>query len=199
MDSCYEIDGMIPVVDPTAFVHSNAILIGDVIIGPGCYIGPAASLRGDFGRIVVQEGANVQDTCVVHGFPGVETVIGPDGHIGHGAVIHGAQIGRNVLVGMNAVVMDRAEIGESSIIGAAAFVPEGKKIPARSLAVGTPARILRELTDQEIDWKSRGTAEYQQLTRRSMASMKKVQPLTEIEANRPCYEDSSYQTLGQTK
>ncbi len=199
MESCYEIDGMIPVVDPTAFVHPNAILIGDVIIGPGCYIGPAASLRGDFGRILVQAGANVQDTCVIHGFPGIETVIGPDGHIGHGAVIHGAKIGRNVLVGMNAVVMDRSEIGESSIIGATAFVPEGTKIPARSLAVGTPAKVKRELSDKEIDWKSRGTAEYQQLTRRSLASMKRVQPLTEIEADRPRYEDSNYQTLGNTK
>ena len=199
MESCYEIDGMIPVVDPTAFVHPNAILIGDVIVGPRCYVGPAASLRGDFGRIVMKEGANIQDTCVVHGFPGVDTTIGVDGHIGHGAVIHGALIGRNALIGMNAVVMDRAEIGESSIIGATSFVPEGKKIPPRSLAVGTPARVLRELTDKEIDWKSRGTAEYQQLAVRCLSTMKKVQPLTEVEADRPRYEDSSYQTLGQTK
>lgn len=199
MDSCYEIDGMIPVVDPTAFVHPNAILIGDVVVGPRCYVGPAASLRGDFGRIVMKEGSNLQDTCVIHGFPGVDTTIGEDGHIGHGAVIHGAQIGRNALVGMNAVVMDRAEVGECSIIGATAFVPEGKKIPPRSLAVGTPAKVLRELTDQEIDWKSRGTAEYQQLAVRCLTTMKKVKPLTEVEANRPRYEDSSYQTLGQTR
>ena len=199
MESCYEIDGMIPVVDPSAFVHPNAVLIGDVIVGPRCYVGPAACLRGDFGRIVLQEGANVQDTCVVHGFPGIETVIGPDGHIGHGAVIHGAKIGRNVLIGMNAVIMDRAEIGESSIVGATAFVPEGTKIPPRSLAVGIPAKVKRELSDQEIEWKSRGTAEYQDLTLRSLATMKKVTPLREVEANRPRYDDSSYQTLGKTR
>lgn len=118
----YSIDGITPVVDPTAYVHPSAILIGDVIIGPGCYVGPAASLRGDFGRLILEEGANVQDTCVLHGFPGTDTVVEKDGHIGHGAVLHGCRIGRNALVGMNAVVMDGAEIGAESIVAACAFV-----------------------------------------------------------------------------
>ncbi len=140
MKSCpkvYAIEGVIPVVDPTAFVHPTAVLIGDVIIGPGCYVGPNAVLRGDFGRLVMEAGANLQDTCVVHGFPGSDTVIEVDGHIGHGAVIHGARIGRNALVGMNAVVMDGAVIGESSIVAAMAFVKTGMQVPPKSLVLGS--------------------------------------------------------------
>jgi len=115
---CYEIDGLVPVIDPSAYVHPTAVLIGDVIVGPRCYVGPAASLRGDFGRLVLHEGSNLQDTCVMHGFPSSDTVVAPDGHIGHGAVLHGCVIERNALVGMNAVVMDEAVIGESSIVAA---------------------------------------------------------------------------------
>lgn len=199
MQNCYSIDGMIPVVDPSAFVHPSAVLIGDVIVGSRCYVGPCASLRGDFGRIVLEEGVNVQDTCVLHGFPGTDTIIGRDGHIGHGAVVHGAVLGENVLVGMNAVVMDRVRIGEFSIVGATAFVPEGMEIPARSLAVGAPAKVRRALTDREIEWKRNGTAEYQRLAERSLATMQRVDPLTAVEAGRPRYDGSSYATLGTTK
>ncbi len=158
MANCFAIEDLVPVIDATAYVHPTAVLIGDVIVGPRCYVGPAASLRGDFGRITLRDGANVQDTCVIHGFPDTDTVIEIDGHIGHGAVIHGAHIGRNVMVGMNAVVMDRSEIGESAIIGAMAFVREGTIVPPRSLALGIPARVVRELTDQEIAWKRSGSA-----------------------------------------
>src|SRR5690606_9727539 len=147
MFKVYAIDGLRPVVDPTAYVHPTAVLIGDVIIGPGAYVGPLASLRGDFGRIVLKEGSNVQDSCVVHGVAENDTVIEEDGHIGHGAVLHGCTIGRNALIGMNAVVMDQAVIGESSIVAAMAFVKVGLVIPARRLVVGAPARVLRELTD----------------------------------------------------
>ena len=147
MPNCFAIEDLIPVIDPTAYVHPTAVLIGDVIVGPRCYVGPAACLRGDFGRIIVRDGANVQDTCVIHGFPDSDTIIEVDGHIGHGSVIHGAHIGRNAMVGMNAVVMDRSEIGESSIVGAMAFVREGTIIPPRSLALGIPARVVRQLTD----------------------------------------------------
>ena len=181
---CYAIDGLRPVVDPTAYVHPTAVLIGDVIVGPGVYIAPLASLRGDFGRIVLKEGANLQDTCVMHGFPGSDTVVEKDGHIGHGAVIHGCQIGENALIGMNAVIMDGAIIGESCIVAASAFVKAGTEIPARHLAAGTPAKVIKELDDKQISWKRKGTAEYQELARRSLRSMVECAPLTEVEADR---------------
>ncbi|MFJ9452773.1 phenylacetic acid degradation protein PaaY [Herbaspirillum sp. NPDC101397] len=182
---CYSIEGVIPVVDPSAYVHPTAVLIGDVIVGPDCYIGPAACLRGDFGRIVMHRGSNVQDTCVVHGFPAHDTVIEENGHIGHGAVLHSCIVRRDALVGMNAVVMDDAEVGEEAIVAASAFIRAGMKVPPRSLAAGVPAKILRELTEQEIAWKREGTHTYQNLTKRCLASMKEVQPLQEIEADRP--------------
>jgi phenylacetic acid degradation protein len=182
---CYSIEGVIPVVDPSAYVHPTAVLIGDVIVGPECYIGPAACLRGDFGRIVMHRGSNVQDTCVVHGFPAHDTVIEENGHIGHGAVLHSCIVRRDALVGMNAVVMDDAEVGEEAIVAASAFIRAGMKVPPRSLAAGVPAKILRELTEQEIAWKREGTHTYQDLTKRCLASMKEVQPLQEIEADRP--------------
>ncbi|MBL8432224.1 MAG: transferase hexapeptide repeat family protein, partial [Dechloromonas sp.] len=160
----YAIDGIVPVVDPTAFVHPTAVLIGEVIVGAGCYVGPCASLRGDFGRLVLEPGANLQDTCVMHGFPGTDTVVGEDGHIGHGAVLHGCKVGRNALIGMNAVIMDNAVIGESAMVAACAFVRAGVEIPARSLAAGMPARVIRNLSDEEIAWKIAGTHTYQDLT-----------------------------------
>jgi phenylacetic acid degradation protein len=184
MVKVYSIDGITPVIHPSAFVHPSAVLIGDVIVGPGCYVGPCASLRGDFGRLVMEEGANLQDTCVVHGFPGTDTVIERDGHIGHGAVLHGCRVGRNALIGMNAVLMDGVVIGESSIVASMAFVKAGFVVPPKSLVVGSPARIVRMLEDKEIAWKSEGTREYQELTRRSLASMREVEALTEAEPDR---------------
>ena len=181
----YAIDGVVPVVDPTAYVHPTAVLIGDVVVGPECYIGPAACLRGDFGRLVIKRGANVQDTCVMHGFPNSETVIEEDGHIGHGAVLHGCVVGRNALVGMNAVIMDGAVIGEASIVGAMSFVKAGMEIPPRSPVAGSPAKVIRELSDKEISWKTAGTHTYQALAQRSQASMELVEALTEEEADRP--------------
>ena len=184
MAKVYAIDGVTPVIDPTAYVHPTAVLIGDVIIGPGCYVGPAACLRGDFGRLIMEAGSNLQDTCVVHGFPGSDTVIGVDGHIGHGAVIHGARVGRNALVGMNSVVMDGVVIGESSIVAAMSFVKTGMIIPPKSLVMGSPARVTRTLSDEEITWKSRGTKEYQQLAIRCLQGMEEVAPLTAVETDR---------------
>lgn len=180
----YAIDGIVPVVHPSAYVHPSAVLIGDVIVGPGCYVGPCASLRGDFGRLILEEGSNVQDTCVMHGFPGTDTVVEQDGHIGHGAVLHGCRIGRNALVGMNAVIMDNAVIGESSIVAASAFVKAGAEIPPRVLVAGMPAKVIRELSDEEIRWKGEGTATYQDLTRRCLATLVETDPLTEIEPDR---------------
>lgn len=180
----YAIDGLVPVVDPTAFVHPTAVLIGDVIVGPGCYVGPCASLRGDFGRLILEAGANLQDTCVMHGFPGTDTVVEVDGHIGHGAVLHGCRIGRNALVGMNAVIMDNATIGESAIVAACAFVKAGADIPARHLAAGMPAKVVRELSEQEIAWKVEGTQTYQDLTRRCLATLFETAPLAAPEPDR---------------
>lgn len=180
----YAIDGIVPVVDPTAFVHPSAVLIGDVIVGPGCYVGPCASLRGDFGRLILERGANLQDTCVMHGFPGTDTVVEEDGHIGHGAVLHGCRIGKNALIGMNAVIMDKAVIGESAIVAACAFVKAGAEIPPRSLAAGMPAKVIRQLSEEEISWKSDGTRTYHELARRSLASMQETAPLTAVEADR---------------
>lgn len=182
---CYAIDGVIPVVHPSAYVHPSAVLIGDVIVGPGCYVGPLASLRGDFGRIVLQAGANVQDSCVLHGFPASETVVEANGHIGHGAVLHGCVVRHDALVGMNAVVMDEAEVGAYSIVAACAFVRAGQKLPERSLIAGLPAKVMRALSDDEIQWKLAGTQTYQDLSLRCLASLHEVQPLAEAEADRP--------------
>jgi phenylacetic acid degradation protein len=184
MVKVYEINGVTPVVDPTAYVHPSAVLIGDVIVGPRCYIGPLAALRGDFGRLILEEGANLQDTCVMHGFPGCDTVVERDGHIGHGAVLHGCRIGRNALVGMNSVIMDNAVVGADSIVAAMSFVRAGMEIPPRSLAMGSPAKVARELRDDEIAWKSGGTAQYQELAIRSMQTMREAEALTAPEPDR---------------
>ena len=195
----YSIDGITPVVDPTAYVHPSAILIGDVIVGPRCYVGPAASLRGDFGRLILEEGANVQDTCVMHGFPDSDTVVEVDGHIGHGAVLHGCRVGRNALIGMNAVLMDGAVIGADCIVAAMAFVKAGMVIAPRSLVVGTPARILRQVTDEELAWKVEGTRQYQELTVRSLQTMQETVPLTAPEADRPRFNLGLVEPLYKAK
>jgi phenylacetic acid degradation protein len=184
MPQVYAIDGIVPVVDPSAFVHPSAVLIGDVIVGARAYIGPCASLRGDFGRIVVEEGANIQDHCTMHGFPGKDTVAGAESTIGHGAILHGCVIRRGALVGMNAVVNDNAAVGEDAIIAALAFVKAETRIPARSLAAGIPARVLRELSAEEIRWKHDNMLLYQQLAVRSATTMKRVEALTRAEAGR---------------
>ena len=189
----YAIEDLIPVVDPSAYVHPTAVLIGDVIIGKDCYIGPNAVLRGDFGRIILNQGCNVQDTCVVHSFPNKDCVIEQDGHIGHGAILHGCHIGRNALVGMNAVIMDDAIIGDESLVAATAFVKSGFQCPPRSLLAGSPAIIKRQLSDQEVAWKSNGTLEYQNLTKRCHTSLQQVQPLTEVQQNRPRFDASNHQ------
>jgi phenylacetic acid degradation protein len=184
MPKVYSIDGIVPVVHPSAFVHDSAVLVGDVIVGARAYIGPCACLRGDFGRIVVEEGANIQDTCVLHGFPGKDTEVRRDANIGHGAVLHGCIIGTGALVGMNAVVNDNAEVGADAVVAACAFVRAEAKIPARSLAAGTPAKVMRELSDDEIQWKRGNARLYQELAVRSATTMQKVEALTEPEKNR---------------
>ena len=184
----YSLEGVIPVVDPTAFVHPQASLIGDVVVGPGCYVGPFASLRGDFGRIELRRGANVQDSVTAHCFPGRDTIIDVDGHIGHGAVLHGCRIGTGVLIGINAVVMDGVEVGDYAFVGAHSFVPADMKVPARTVVSGTPARVKRDLTDAELAWKANGTAVYQRLSQRCRAEvggLVEVEPLSALDADRP--------------
>ena len=196
---CYAIDGVIPVVDPSAHVHPTAVLIGDVIVGPECYVGPCASLRGDFGRIRLERGANVQDTCVIHGFPKTDTVVAENGHVGHGAVLHGCVVEHDALVGMNAVVMDEAVVGAEAFVAACAFVPAGMKVPPRSLAAGMPAKVRRELSDAEVAWKLDGTRTYQELTRRCHASLLEVQPLMAAEPDRRRIAASDVQPLIATR
>jgi len=182
MENIYSIDGVVPVVDPTAYVHPTATLIGDVIVGANCYVGPNASLRGDMGRIVMMRGSNMQDGCIAHTFAGGgEVVVGEGANVGHGAVLHGCRLGKFVLVGMNAVVMDGADIGDYAFVGALAMVRANFTVPPRSIAAGVPAKILRQLTDEEINWKRAGDDDYQGLIERCRASMTRVQPLTKIE------------------
>lgn len=180
----YEFEGIVPVVDASAYVHPTAVLIGDVIVGEGCYIGANAVLRGDFGRLVLERGSNLQDTCVMHGFPNCDTIVEIDGHVGHGAVLHGCRVGRNAMVGMNAVIMDNAIIGEESIVAALAFVKADMRVPPRSLVAGVPAKIVRAVTEEEIAWKSLGTGVYQELARRSLDSLRPVEPLRFVETDR---------------
>lgn len=184
MPHIYAIDGIVPVVHPSAYIHPTAVLIGDVVIGANTYVGPLASLRGDFGRIIMKEGSNLQDTCVVHGSWESDTMIDIDGHIGHGAVLHGCVVGRNAMVGMNAVVMDGALVGEASIVGAMAFVKAGMQIPPRQLVMGAPARVVRPLTDADVQNKTFATRQYQRLTTRSLATLERVRPLTAEEPGR---------------
>lgn len=196
---CYEIDGIKPVIDLSAYVHPDAVLVGDVIVGQNCYVAPLACLRGDFGRIILEKGSNIQETCVMHGYPGTDTIVAKNGHIGHGAILHGCKVGENALVGMNAVIMDNAIIGEAAIVAACAFVKAGMEIPPRTLAAGMPAKIIRPLTDEEIKWKTDGTKTYHQLTIRSKGSLKLCSPLRVPEPNRKRIEASNIKSLDDIK
>lgn len=181
----YAFEGLVPVVDPTSYVHPLASLIGDVIIGPGCYIAPGASLRGDFGRIVVEGDTSIQDSCTVHASADRDTVIGRGAIIGHGAIVHGCVIGRNTLLGMNAVVLDNAIIGDECLIGALSLVKAEMQVPDRSLVVGNPAQIVRAFEPYEITWKNDGAGEYQRLARESLTGLIECTPMEKVEADRP--------------
>jgi phenylacetic acid degradation protein len=180
----FEFKGIKPVVASSSFVHPQATIIGDVIIGNNVFIGAGAVLRGDFGRIVIEDGCNVQENCVVHMFPGITVLLMKNAHIGHGAIIHGATIGRNCLVGMNAVIMDDVFIGNESIVGALTFVNTGMLVPERSLVVGNPARIIKQVSDEMLGWKTQGTEIYQKLADDCIAGLTECIPLSEIEFQR---------------
>ncbi len=181
----YAFDGFIPVVHESAFVHPQAAVTGNVIIGRDVYIGPGAAIRGDWGGIVIEDGCNVQENCTIHMFPGVTVVLEAGAHIGHGAIVHGARIGANALVGMNAVIMDNATIGAGCVVGALCFVPADMQVPPRKVVVGNPAKIVKDVSDEMLAWKSEGTALYQRLPDAMRASYAPVDPLREVPADRP--------------
>lgn len=183
----YQFNGIKPVVHPTSFVHPQAAVTGHVVIGKDVYIGPGCALRGDWGKIIIEDGCNVQENCTVHMFPGVTVLLKESAHIGHGAIIHGATIGRNCLVGMNAVIMDEVEVGDECIVGALCFIKQGEKIPARSIVVGNPAKIIRPVSDEMIAWKSEGTRLYQQLPQQCFETLTPCEPLTEAIEQQPVF------------
>jgi phenylacetic acid degradation protein len=195
----YEFNGYRPVIHQSSFVHPQANVTGNVIIGTDCYIGPGAVLRGDWGEILVADGCNIQENCVVHMFPGKSAVFEAGAHIGHGAIIHGATVGKNVLIGMNAVLMDDVQVGENSIVGALCFVPANMIIPAKSLVVGNPAKIIKEVSDEMIDWKTQGTKLYQQLPTDCHNTLRECEPLREKEPNRPEAQQYFFKTWADKK
>jgi len=194
----YEFEGFRPVVHESAFVHPNATVTGNVVIGRDVYVGPGAAIRGDWGGIVIEDGCNVQENCTVHMFPGVTVVLEASAHIGHGAVVHGARIGRNALVGMNAVVMDNAVVGAGCIVGALCFVPTGMEIPERKVVVGNPARVVKDVSDEMLAWKTDGTRLYQALPAQLHRSLKACEPLREPPRERP-EQSAVYRTWAQSR
>ena len=194
----YEFEGFRPVVHESAFIHPQAAVVGNVVIGRDVYVGPGAAIRGDWGGIEIGDGCNVQENCTVHMFPGITVVLEPSAHVGHGAIVHGARIGRNALIGMNAVIMDHATVGEECIIGALTFVPADMQIPARKVVVGNPARIVKDVSDEMIAWKTEGTKLYQSLPKRLVESLREVEPLREVPADR-AQQMASYKTWHQTR
>lgn len=192
----YEFDGFIPVVHESAFVHPQAVVTGNVIIGKNVYIGPGAAIRGDWGEIIIEDGCNVQENCTIHMFPGTRVLLKASAHVGHGAIIHGATLGRNCLIGMNAVIMDDAEIGDESIVGALSFVKAGAIIPPRSIAAGNPAKVIREVSDEMIAWKTKGTELYQQLPGDLHRTLKEVEPLREVPKDRKSQKEM-YKRFGK--
>jgi phenylacetic acid degradation protein/carnitine operon protein CaiE len=194
----YQFKEYIPVVHPSAFVHPQAAVTGNVIIGKDVYIGPGAAIRGDWGGIVIEDGCNVQENCTIHMFPGVTVLLKAGAHIGHGAVIHGATIGQNCLIGMNTVIMDNVELGDECIVGAMSFIKAEEKFPSRSLIVGNPAKIVKHVSDEMIHWKTEGTKLYQALPAAMHTHCKPCEPLTEIPKDRKLPE-AIYKIWGETK
>jgi len=192
----YSFHDLIPVIHESSFIHPLAVVTGNVIIGKDCYIGPGAALRGDWGKIIIEDGCNVQENCIIHMFPGVTVLLKPGAHIGHGAIIHGATIGKNCLVGMNAVIMDNVELGDECIIGALTFIKQDEKIPARSLVAGNPGKIIKQVTDEMLAWKTEGTKLYQSLPKEMFESWKECEPLREIPDHLPL-QAKDYKPFGK--
>jgi phenylacetic acid degradation protein len=198
MSNIFAFDGFVPVIHESAFIHPNATVTGNVVIGRNVYVGPGAAIRGDWGGIVIEDGCNVQESCTIHMFPGVTVVLERSAHIGHGAIVHGARIGENALVGMNAVIMDNAIVGAGCVVGALCFVPAGMDIPPRKVVVGNPAKIVKDVSDEMLAWKSEGTALYQALPGQLHASLRPVEPLRVLPPDRAA-QTMSYKTWGESK
>lgn len=179
----YQFNEHIPVIHPAAFIHPQAAVTGNVIIGKNVYVGPGAAIRGDWGRIIIEDGCNVQENCTIHMFPGVTVILKAGAHIGHGAIIHGATIGKNCLIGMNSVIMDNVELGDECIVGALTFIKADERFERRSLIVGNPGKTIKEVSDEMIQWKTEGTALYQALPKQLYENWKACEPLTEIPDN----------------
>lgn len=194
----YEFNGFKPVIDESAFIHPLAAVTGNVIIGKDVYVGPGAAIRGDWGQIIIEDGCNVQENCTIHMFPGTTTILKKGAHIGHGAIIHGGIIGENCLIGMNSVIMDEVVMGDECIVGALSFVPAKLEIPKRSLVVGNPAEIKKQVSDEMIAWKTKGTALYQKLPKECYKTLKACEPLREVEPNRP-QQEAMYSTWNKIK
>jgi len=194
----YQFNNIKPVIDTSSFIHPFATVTGHVIIGKDVYVGPGAAIRGDWGRIVIEDGCNVQENCTIHMFPGITIILQESTHIGHGAIVHGAQIGKNVLVGMNTVIMDNAVIGDESIVGALSFVKADTIFERRSLIVGNPAKRIKEVSDEMIDWKTEGTKLYQGLPKQCHDMLKECEPLREVEPSRPT-ASAQYTTWNETR
>ena len=179
----YSFKGSIPVIHESSFIHPQAVVTGNVVIGKQCYIGPGAAIRGDWGQVIIEDGCNVQENCTIHMFPGVTVLLKEYSHIGHGAIVHGANIGKNCLVGMNSVIMDDVELGDECIVGALTFINEGEIIPSRSIVAGNPGKIIKQVTDEMIAWKTKGTELYQLLSKEMAEHVQQVEPLREVPAN----------------
>ena len=198
MANVFEFDGFVPVIHESAFVHPNATVTGNVVIGRDVYVGPGAAIRGDWGGIVIEDGCNVQESCTIHMFPGVTVVLEQSAHIGHGAIVHGARIGANALIGMNAVVMDNAVVGAGCIVGALCFVPAEMQIPPRKVVVGNPAKVVKDVSDEMLAWKTSGTALYQSLPKRLHEALTACEPLRELPPERAS-QASSYKPWKETR
>ncbi len=196
--SCYEFNGIKPVVHESSFIHPLAAVTGNVIIGKDVYVGPGAAIRGDWGKIIIEDGCNIQENCTVHMFPGVTVVLKEGAHIGHGAIIHGATIGKNCLIGMNAVIMDNVDLGDECIVGALCFIKADENIPERSLVVGNPYQILKQVSDEMIKWKTEGTKLYQQLPKQMFLNWKECEPLRDV-VEQTNLQHSNYQTWNESK
>jgi phenylacetic acid degradation protein len=194
----YQYNNLIPVIHESSFIHPQAAVTGNVIIGKDCYIGPGAALRGDWGQIIIEDGCNVQENCTIHMFPGVTVLLKAGAHIGHGAIIHGATIGKNSLVGMNAVIMDNVQLGDECVVGALTFIKADEIIPNRSVVVGNPAKIVKQVSDEMIQWKTEGTAFYRQLPNEMKQGWKACEPLREIPADRT-YQTTNYKTWNESR
>ena len=194
----YEFKNTTPVVDPSSFVHPQACVTGNVIIGKNVYVGPGAAIRGDWGQIIIEDGCNVQENCTIHMFPGTTVLLKENAHIGHGAIIHGATIGKNCMVGMNAVIMDNVQLGDESIVGALTFIKADEVFEARSLIVGNPGKKIKDVSEEMIQWKSAGTALYQQLPKEMKEQFKPCEPLTSIPSDRKV-NYPEYKTWNESK